>query len=78
MKTFKSFEKYLISELYNQCDRLVLPITFNKRASRNVWVSPVPENVTDEELQIYKDEERSRIFGYRTTPEPTMVMSSGR
>ena len=73
---YKSFEKYLISELYNQCDRLVLPITFNKRASRNVWVSPVPENVTDEELQIYKDEERSRIFGYRTTPEPTMIITN--
>ena len=73
---YKSFEKYLISELYNQCDRLVLPITFNKRARRNVWVSPVPENVTDEELQIYKDEERSRIFGYRTTPEPTMIITN--
>lgn len=73
---YKSFEKYIISELYNNCDRLVLPITYNKRARTNVWVVPVPANVTDEELQVYKEEERTRIFGYRTTPEPVMIVKN--
>ena len=76
---YKNFEKYVISALYYDCDALVLPVTYNKRAKKNVWINPLPNNLQPEEHDAYlkaaKEEERARIFGYRTTPEPTMIIT---
>lgn len=76
---YKSFEKYLISSLYYESDRLVMPITYNRRATKNVWVSLIPKELKEDEKDAYitqaKAEERARIFGYRTTPEPTMLIT---
>lgn len=73
---YKSFEKYVISELYTKCDTLTLPITFNPKATRNVFVAPAKAEMTYEYLELARKEERARIFGYRTTPEPMMVVTN--
>ena len=75
---YKSFEKYLISDLYYECDRLVMPVTYIKDGVEQVWESPLPSNLKKEDEEVYlrkaREEEKARIFGYRTTPEPTMLI----
>ena len=69
-KQYNQLEKYIIGELYNDSNYLMLPITYNKRARTNLFT--LPTDLTLEKLHTIKQEEYKRILGIDYETNPTM------